>query len=93
MDKGLILYPCYFDSSITRNEGRRTPLSLSVQSPVPEEIERILKSNKIRYQREKKAHPSFWWKHEGRFVVSYEGSKQSLITLVGDALKNTGKKQ
>jgi len=91
MDKGLILYPCYFDSNLTRKEGRRTPLSLSVQNPVPDEIERILKSNQIKFQKEKKTHPSFWWKHEGRFIAEYEGSKQSLITLIGEALKKTGK--
>jgi signal recognition particle subunit SRP19 len=87
MDKGLILYPCYFDSTITRKEGRRTSLSFSVQNPVSDEIERVLKSSRILYQKEKKSHPSFWWKHENRFIITYEGSKQDLINLIGKSLK------
>lgn len=91
MNKGQILYPCYFDSDLRRSEGRRVPGSLSVQSPAPGDIERILKSHRIRYQRENRSHPSFWWKQEGRFVVEYDGTKRDLIRLIGTSLRDSKK--
>ena len=92
MDKGLILYPCYFDRSLKRSEGRRTSRAMSVQEPSPSTIERILRSNKISFTHEDKSHPAYWWKHEGRFMVEFTGTKSDLITLIGKALSDTGKK-
>lgn len=92
MDKGLILYPCYFDRSLKRSEGRRTSRAMSVQEPSPSTIERILKSNKITFTHEEKSHPAYWWKREGRFMVDYTGTKRELISIIGKALSDTGKK-
>ena len=60
--------------------------------PEPGDIERILKANRISFTRESKSHPAYWWKHQGRFVIEYPGSKGELIALVSSGLKNAGKK-
>ncbi|PWR71059.1 signal recognition particle subunit SRP19/SEC65 family protein [Methanospirillum stamsii] len=88
MDKGVILYPCYFDSDLTRTEGRRVPRSKGVQNPEPVAIERILKKQKIPYNREQKSHPSYWWKGQGRFVAEFTGTKGELINIVSMGLKS-----
>jgi len=92
MDKGVILYPCYFDSELMRSEGRRVSHDTGVAHPEPGDIERILKANRISFTRESKSHPAYWWKHQGRFVIEYPGSKGELIALVSSGLKNAGKK-
>ncbi len=91
MDKGVILYPCYFDRELMRSEGRRVSLDTGVSNPEPGDIERILKANKIPYVREPKSHPAYWWKNQGRFVVDYTGPKRELIALISTGLKNRGK--
>jgi signal recognition particle subunit SRP19 len=92
MDKGVILYPCYFDSELMRSEGRRVSRETGAAQPEPGDIERILKTSHIPYTREAKSHPAYWWKHQGRFVVEYAGSKRELIRLITTSLKNSGKK-
>lgn len=92
MDKGVILYPCYFDSELMRSEGRRVSRGTGVAHPEPGDIERILKANRIPFTRESKSHPAYWWKHQGRFVVEHTGSKGELIALISSGLKNAEKK-
>jgi len=92
MNKGVILYPCYFDSELMRSEGRRVSRDMGVTHPEPGDIERILKSNNIPFTRESKSPPSYWWKHQGRFVVEYPGTKHELISLISSGLKSAGKK-
>lgn len=91
MDKGLVLYPCYFDCDLKRSEGRRVPRSAGVQNPEPAVIERILTKNHIVCKREPKSHPAFWWKGQGRIIAEYSGSKAELINLISHALKTPDK--
>jgi len=89
MDKGLVLYPCYFNSSLKRSEGRRVPLLSGVQNPEPVIIERILTRKQVPFRREKKSHPSYWWKGQGRIVADFKGTKGELIRLISNELKNS----
>jgi len=92
MDKGVILYPCYFDSDLMRSEGRRVSYDTGIAHPEPGDIERILKTNHITYNRETKSHPAYWWKHQGRFMVEYSKTKGELVNLIGTSLKSSQKK-
>lgn len=87
MDKGLILYPCYFDAKLKRNEGRRVSRAVAVQTPAIQDIERALASCGVKYRREKKSHPSWWWKHEGRVIADCSGPKTSLLMQVAEELR------
>lgn len=91
MDKGVVLYPCYFDRDLMRSEGRRVPRLKGVQNPEPGVIERILIKNNIKCRREPKSHPSYWWKGQGRIIAEYSGNKGELILLVSNALTNPEK--
>ena len=93
MEKGLILYPCYFDAKLMRNEGRRVAKQESVQAPAIPDIERALAACGVKYRREKKSHPSWWWKHEGRVIAECEGPKTVLLQKVATELKKISPKK
>ena len=82
-----ILYPCYFDSGITRDEGRRVSRSRAIKEPTIGDIEKAVKRCHLRYRTEQKSHPAYWWKHEGRIVVSWEQGKEKLLATVAGALE------
>ena len=79
MKKECIIYPCYFDSQSTREQGRRVPLSIAKPDPSMKDIVIALKKNRLSYHLEEKPHPAFWWKGDGRVIVTHAGSKQELL--------------
>ena len=93
MEKGLILYPCYFDVKLSREEGRKVARVSAVQAPAVAEIERALASCGIKYHREKKSHPAWWWKNEGRIIADCDGPKTDLLRRVATELKKISPKK
>jgi len=79
MKKECIIYPCYFDSQSTREQGRRVPLSIAKPDPGMKDIVIALKKHKLSFQVQEKPHPGHWWKGDGRAVVTHTGSKQELL--------------
>jgi signal recognition particle subunit SRP19 len=82
-----ILYPCYFNGSYTRAEGRRVPRSLGARGPVLTDIERALKKIGIPFRVEEHHHPAHWTRREGRLVVEWKESKQALIRKVAQRME------
>ncbi|MDD1728990.1 MAG: signal recognition particle protein Srp19 [Methanospirillum sp.] len=93
MEKGLILYPCYFDAKLMRKEGRRVPREQAVQAPAIPDIERALASCGVKYRREKKSHPTWWWRHEGRVIADCTGPKTELLYQVATELRKIAPKK
>ncbi len=88
MDKGeRILYPCYFNASLTREEGRRIPRSLGAKGPNAGDIERALKRLGISCHTEEHHHPAHWTRHEGRVIAAWTGKKEALIKKVARAME------
>ncbi len=84
-----IVYPSYFDSRLSRSEGRRVPRNLSVRRPNLQDIIRALKYLSIDFEVEDGKHrPSRWYKMEGRVKVYYEGSKEELLKKIGNTLRS-----
>ena len=81
-----ILYPCYFNASYSRAEGRRVPRNLGVKAPVLADIERVLTRLGIIFRAEEKHHPEHWIRREGRVVVEWTESKEILIRKVAQRL-------
>jgi signal recognition particle subunit SRP19 len=81
-----ILYPCYFDATLERSAGRRVPASLAVKGPTLQDLERALKREHLQFRAEEKHHPAHWARREGRVVVTWEGSKEELLTRMAGAL-------
>ena len=79
MKKECIIYPCYFDSQSTREQGRRVPLSIAKPDPSMKDIVIALKKHRLSFRVEEKSHPGYWWKGDGRAVVTHSGSKQEML--------------
>lgn len=82
------IYPCYFDVSLTRKEGRRVAKSEAVPQPNLSRLARAAKSAGLTVAEEEasKSHPARWFAREGRLVVDFAGSKEELLHKIASAL-------
>jgi signal recognition particle subunit SRP19 len=82
-----ILYPCYFNASLSRSEGRRVPRTLGAKGPVINDIERALKRANVKYRVDEHHHPAYWIRREGRIIAEWHEKKESLIRKVAQKLE------
>lgn len=88
----MILWPEYFDSSISRKKGRRVSKELSVASPSCEDIFNVCRRLSLNPELEKgRAHPSRWYDPKGRVKVMKKFSKSETIIKVAKALSSRKK--
>jgi signal recognition particle subunit SRP19 len=83
----IFLWPAYFDSNKTRNDGRRVPKKLAVSAPKLEELQRATK--RLGLQPElvfDAAHPHFPWQRSGLLVVPKNESKGKTLNKVAKEL-------
>lgn len=82
------VYPCYFDVSLTRKEGRRVAKSEAVPQPNLSRIARAAKAAGLAVAEENAAasHPARWYAKEGKLVVEFAGSKEELLHKIASAL-------
>jgi signal recognition particle subunit SRP19 len=86
-ERKYILYPLYFDSTISRLKGRRVPKKYAVEKPTSEDIAKAAKSLGLNPLLEKnKVHPSCPWKREGRIIVDKKGPKTKLLIQITNRL-------
>jgi len=82
-----ILYPCYFNTELRRNQGRRVPRAMGVPNPLLADLERAVKKNGLTCRVEEKHHPAFWMRKEGRLVVEWKESKELLLKRVAQRME------
>jgi signal recognition particle subunit SRP19 len=82
-----ILYPCYFNAALMRQEGRRVSRSRAVKEPTLADIEKAAKKSGLTCRPEQKHHPAYWWKKEGRLVVNWDKSKEQLLKTIAARLE------
>ena len=82
-DNKLVIWPEYFDQTLTRAGGRRVPKKLATASPNPETIHKAAKSlgYKPVLEHDKKYPRKGWYKDGGRILVSSKGIPKSKIIL------------
>ncbi|GAB7014813.1 signal recognition particle subunit SRP19/SEC65 family protein [Methanogenium cariaci] len=81
------LYPCYFDSALTRSQGRRIPREMARESPQIRAIHKAAKKAGLSARiDEKTSHPAYWWKQDGRVIVDWKGSKEELMKKIAQKL-------
>ena len=82
-----VVYPVYFDKSVSRLSGRKVSKKHAVEKPSAENIVKAAKSLKLNPILEKDcAHPSRYWKKEGRILVDKKASKSKLLTQIANRL-------
>ena len=87
-DKYFIVWPQYFDSTLSRKEGRRVPKSLAVPKPTQKDLENVVRELGRDYIILGGRYPRQWWVQEGALAVEKkEGeSKRALLMLIATEL-------
>ena len=83
----IFLWPIYFDSNKTRNDGRRVPKNLAVSAPKLEELQRAARRLGLQPEIVSDAvHPSSPWRRSGLLVVPKNESKGKTLKKVAKEL-------
>ena len=83
----IILWPVYFDSAKTREEGRKIAKSYAIQSPRIEELEKAVQRLGLQSQTVTNvAHSKEPWRKTGLLVVPKEGSKTQIMQRIAKLL-------
>jgi signal recognition particle subunit SRP19 len=86
-DKKFVIYPVYFDSDVSRLNGRRVAKKHAVEKPSLENLAKAAKSLGLNPVLEKDAvHSSTPWKKEGRILIEKKGSKTKLLVQLANRL-------
>jgi signal recognition particle subunit SRP19 len=83
-----VIWPVYFDKTVSRLGGRKVSKKHAVEKPSIENISKAAKSLGLHTVLEKDAmHPSRHWKKEGRILVDKKESKSKLLVQIANRLK------
>ncbi len=90
-DGYFILYPQYFDSRISREEGRRVPRDMASKAPNAIDVFHAAQSAGFDPELDPDSHhPAFWFHKAGRVLISIDnvdGTKAGLIRVIARYLK------
>ncbi len=86
-DNTYVIYPLYFDRSLSRLKGRKVSQKHAIEKPSLENIAKAAKSLGLNPVLEKNAaHSSAPWRREGRILVEKKGSKRKLLLQISSRL-------
>ncbi len=75
-----IFWTAYFDSTLSRGEGRRIPSNLGIPEPRLDELEAACRETGRRIVVSKEArYPKVWWKRGGYVALEKSGVKGELM--------------
>lgn len=89
-----VLYPEYFDKSLTRKQGRKVPKNKAVDDCNLSKIAYACKYLELEYEVEKdKTYSKNWWNPGGRVIVNPEGvtNKTELIRRIANVARKLKK--
>jgi signal recognition particle subunit SRP19 len=82
-----IIWPIYFDKSVSRLSGRKVSKKYAVEKPSIENIAKAAKSLGLNPVLEKNcSYPSKHWKKEGRVIIDKKGKKAKLLVQMANRL-------
>ena len=83
-----VIYPIYFDKSVSRLSGRRVSRKNAVDKPDLENISKAAKSLGLNPVLEKEvSYPARNWKKEGRILVDKKDSKSNILVQIAKRLQ------
>jgi signal recognition particle subunit SRP19 len=85
----IVLYPEYFDSRLTRSEGRRVPRNLAREAPTMEAVLNAARAADPSLEpraEPKKAYSPRWHDKRGRVLVKRRFHKQKTVLMVARKL-------
>ncbi|MHA1238304.1 MAG: signal recognition particle subunit SRP19/SEC65 family protein [Candidatus Odinarchaeia archaeon] len=85
----IIIWPEYFDYKLSRNQGRRIPKNIAIESPQLSEVAKAASILKLKFEVEKDAaYPRTWWNRSGRLLIDKDHySKNELIKKIAYVIK------
>jgi len=82
-----VVWPVYFDKSVSRLSGRKIAKKHAVEKPSIEDIAKAAKSLGLNPVLEKNcAYPSKHWKKEGRILVDKKDTKSKLLLQIANRM-------
>ena len=82
-----VIWPIYFDKSISRHSGRKVPKKNAVEKPNIEDISKAAKSLGLNPILEKEcSYPSKHGKKEGRVLVDKKDSKSKILKQIANRM-------
>jgi len=82
-----VVWPVYFDKSVSKLGGRKVSKKHAVEKPSLENIAKAAKSLGLHPVLEKNcAYPSKHWKKEGRLLVDKKGPKSKMLVQIANRL-------
>ena len=82
-----VIYPLYFDRTVSRLKGRKVAKKYAVEKPLLENIAKAAQSLKLNPIIEKNGiHSSTPWKKEGRILIEKKGPKTQLLIQLANRL-------
>ena len=82
-----VVWPVYFDKSVSRLSGRKIAKKHAVEKPSIEDIAKAAKSLGLNPVLEKNcAYPSKHWKKEGRILVDKKDTKSKLLVQIANRM-------
>lgn len=83
----IVLWPLYFDASLSRVKGRKVPKKYAIENPTAENIAKAAKSLGLNPELQPHAsHPATSWKTDGRVLVDKKGSKSKLLLQIANRM-------
>ena len=82
-----VVWPIYFDKTVSRIKGRKVAKKYAVDKPSVEDIAKAAKSLGLHPVLEKTVcHPSQPWKKDGRVLIDKKDSKTKLLVQISNIL-------
>jgi len=82
-----VVYPVYFDKTVSRLKGRRVPGKYAVEKPSTEGILKAAKSLGLNPILENESfHSSRPWRRDGRILIDKKDSKNKLLIQIAKVL-------
>jgi signal recognition particle subunit SRP19 len=85
--KRIVVWPIYIDSTASRGEGRKIPLSSAVRKPRVEEIVEAAERLGLHPEVEDARYPRQWWEQRKRVIVDKVGSKLKTLKMIAEEIK------
>jgi len=83
-----VIWPIYFDKSISRLNGRKISIKHAVDKPSLDSILKAAKSLDLNPKVEENvSYPGRFWKKEGRVLVDKKQSKGKILRLIASKLE------
>jgi signal recognition particle subunit SRP19 len=87
-DEGkLVIWPHYFDRNLSREQGRRVPMDLAIETPKVGSIAQAARTLGMKPELEDNARPpSRWSSQKGRVLVPKTGKKEDILKQIARRL-------